>query len=141
MLHRVQLFAVPWTSACQAPLHHDFQKFFKLMSIASVMPSNHLILCSPLLPPHKYYAPKASLITFPILLSISLMAHHLETREDQGCHLKLPALPHLDNGALASSTLLLFIIPFPIETDTVLGGRQAGGGSCMKGSTFLSKRY
>ena len=69
------------------------------------------------------------------------MARPLETRGDQGWHLKLPALPHLDNDALASSILLLFIIPFPIETDTVLGGRQARGGSCMKGSTFLSKKY
>ena len=87
-------------------------------------------------PAHEYYAPKASLITFPILLSISFMVHPLETRGDQGWHLKLPALPHLDNDALASSILLLFIIPFPIETDTVLGGRQPRGGSCMKGSTF-----
>ena len=106
------------------------------------MPSNHLLLCRPLLlPPNEYYALKASLITFPILLSINFMAHRLETRGDQGWHFKMPALPHLDNDALASSILLLFIIPFPTETDTVLGGRQARGGSCVKGSTFLSKRY
>jgi len=39
----------PWTAACQAS-HSitDSQSLLKLMSIASVMPSNHLILCRPL---------------------------------------------------------------------------------------------
>ena len=49
----VQLFATPWTAARQASLSCTIsQGFFKLMSIASVMPSNHLILCCslPLLP-------------------------------------------------------------------------------------------
>ena len=49
-LSHVQLFATPWTAACRA-----FQSFIisqsllTLMSIKSVMPSNHLILCHPLL--------------------------------------------------------------------------------------------
>ena len=48
----VQLFATPWTAACQASLSiTDSQSLLKLMSIESVMPSNHLILCSPLLFP------------------------------------------------------------------------------------------
>ena len=48
----VQLFAVPWTAACQASLSiTNYWSLFKLMSIESVMPSNHLILCHPLLPP------------------------------------------------------------------------------------------
>ena len=38
----------PWTAACQAALS---RRLFKLMSIVSVMPSNHLILCHPLLLP------------------------------------------------------------------------------------------
>ena len=45
---RVQLFATPWTVAHQASL---FQSLPKLMSIESVMPSNCLILCHPLLLP------------------------------------------------------------------------------------------
>ena len=45
-LSRVRLFATPWTTARQASLS---QSLLKLMSIESVMPSNHLILCHPLL--------------------------------------------------------------------------------------------
>ena len=48
----VQLFATPWTAACQASLSiTSSRSFLKRMSIKSVMPSNHLILCQPLLPP------------------------------------------------------------------------------------------
>ena len=40
----------PWTAAHQAPLSiTNSQSLLKLMSIESVMPSNHLILCQPLL--------------------------------------------------------------------------------------------
>ena len=47
---RVQLFATPWTAARQASLSFTIsQSLLKLMSIESVMPSNHLILCRPLL--------------------------------------------------------------------------------------------
>ena len=46
----VKLFAIPWTAACQASLSFTTsQSLLKLMSIESVMPSNHLILCHPLL--------------------------------------------------------------------------------------------
>ena len=46
----VQLFAAPWTAALQASLFFTIpQSLLKLMSIESVMPSNHLILCHPLL--------------------------------------------------------------------------------------------
>ena len=46
----VQLFATLWTAAHQASLSFTIsQSLFKLMSIESVMPSNHLILCHPLL--------------------------------------------------------------------------------------------
>ena len=49
-LSRVQLFATPWTAAHQASLSiTNFQSLLKLMSIKSVMPCNHLILCHPLL--------------------------------------------------------------------------------------------
>ena len=46
----VQLFVTPCTAACQASLPiTNSQSLFKLMSIESVMPSNHIILCHPLL--------------------------------------------------------------------------------------------
>ena len=49
-LSRVRLFAIPWTAACQASLSiTNSQNLLKLMSIESVMPSNHLILRRPLL--------------------------------------------------------------------------------------------
>ena len=49
-LSRVQLFATPWTVARQASLSiTNSQSLLKLMSIESMMPSNHLILCRPLL--------------------------------------------------------------------------------------------
>ena len=44
----VQLFVNPWTAARQASLSiTNTQSLVKLMSIESVMPSNHLILCHP----------------------------------------------------------------------------------------------
>ena len=49
-LSRVQLLATPWTTAHQASLSiTNSQSSPKSMSIESVMPSNHLILCHPLL--------------------------------------------------------------------------------------------
>ena len=50
LLRRVRLFAAPWTAACQASLSiTNSQSLLKLMSIELVMPSNHLIICHPLL--------------------------------------------------------------------------------------------
>ena len=49
-LNRVRLFATPWTAACQVSLSFTIsQSLHKLLSIESVIPSNHLILCHPLL--------------------------------------------------------------------------------------------
>ena len=51
-LSRVRLFVTPWTIAHQASLSiTNSQHLLKLMSIELVMPSNHLILCHPLLLP------------------------------------------------------------------------------------------
>ena len=45
----VRLFVIPWTAAHQASLSiTNSQNLLKLMAIESVMPSSHLILCSPL---------------------------------------------------------------------------------------------
>ena len=51
-LSRVRRFETPWTAAGQASLSiTNSQSLLKLMPIESVMPSNHLILCHPLLLP------------------------------------------------------------------------------------------
>ena len=50
MLSHVRLLGTPWIAACQASLSiTNCQSLLKLMSFESVMPSNHLILCHPLL--------------------------------------------------------------------------------------------
>ena len=49
-LSHIGLFVTPWTAACQASLSiTNSRSPLKLMSIESVMPSSHLILCRPLL--------------------------------------------------------------------------------------------
>ena len=51
-LGHVQFFATPWTAASQASLSiTNSQSLLKLTSILSVMPSNHLVLCRPILLP------------------------------------------------------------------------------------------
>ena len=56
LLSRAQLFVTPWTAALQASLSiTNFQSLLKLMSIESVMPSNHLILCCSLLLPSSVF--------------------------------------------------------------------------------------
>ena len=50
LLSHVWLFATPWTTACQASLSiTNSWSLLRLMTVKSVMPSNHLILCCPLL--------------------------------------------------------------------------------------------
>ena len=50
LLSHVWLLVTPWTAACQTSLSFTIsQSLLKLMSIDSVMPSNHLVLCHPLL--------------------------------------------------------------------------------------------
>ena len=52
LLSHVWFFVTPWTAACQASLSITSSlSLLKLMSVESVMPSNHLILCRPLLLP------------------------------------------------------------------------------------------
>ena len=56
-LSNVQLFETPWTAACQAYLSLTVSRnLLKLMSIKSVMPSNHLMLCRPLLLPPSIFS-------------------------------------------------------------------------------------
>ena len=57
MLSHFRLFATPWTAGCQASLSFtNPQSLLRLMSIESVMPPNHLILCCPLLLPPSIFA-------------------------------------------------------------------------------------
>ena len=50
LLSNIRFFATPWTTALQASLSFSISwSLLKLMSIESVMPSNHLILCRPIL--------------------------------------------------------------------------------------------
>ena len=52
LLSHVWLFVTLWTAACQASLSiTNYQSLLKLMSVELVMPSNHFILCRPLLFP------------------------------------------------------------------------------------------
>ena len=56
-LSRIQLFVTPWTEACQASLSvTNSQSLLKLMYCKLVMPSNHLILCCPLLLLHSLFS-------------------------------------------------------------------------------------
>ena len=56
LLSRVWLLVTPWTAACKASLSiTNSQSLFKFMSIMSVMPSNYLILCRPLLLPSSIF--------------------------------------------------------------------------------------
>ena len=68
-LSRVQLFTTPWTAACQDSLSIiNSQSLLKLMSITSVIPSNHLILCHLLLLPS--IIPSISVFSIELVLLI-----------------------------------------------------------------------
>ena len=91
---RVQLFATPWTTACQASITNS-RSLLKLMSIESVMPFNHLILCHPLLvlpsifPSIRVFSNESALcIRWPNYWSC------------QGIELNMPA--NLENSAMAT---------------------------------------
>ena len=61
LLSCVRLFATPWTAAWQASLSFAISRgLLKLVSIESVMPSNHLILCLPLLSCHQSFPASGS---------------------------------------------------------------------------------
>ena len=83
-LSPVWLFATPWTIACQSPLSSTIsQSLLKLMSIESIMPSNHLILCHPLLflssifPSIKVFSSESALcIRWPKYWSFSFSISH-----------------------------------------------------------------
>ena len=70
LLSYVWLFATPWTAACQASLSiTNSWSLLKLMSVESVMPSNHLILCCPLLLPPSIF-PSIRVFSYKSVLCI-----------------------------------------------------------------------
>ena len=74
LLSHVQLFATPWTAAHQASLSiTNSRSLLKLMSIELVMPSNHLILCRPLLLPPSILPASGS---FPMSQFFASGGHH-----------------------------------------------------------------
>ena len=89
-LSRVQLFATPWTAAHQvSPSITTSWSLLKLMSIESFMPSNHIILCRPLLLPPSIF-PSIRVFSVSQLLasggqsfgtsaSASLLAMHIQS--------------------------------------------------------------
>ena len=89
----VWLFATPWTAACQTSVSFTiFWSLLKLLSIESLMPSNHLILCCPLFllplifPSIKVFSNESSSIQFSrSVMSDSLWPHGLQ-------HTRLPCL-------------------------------------------------
>ena len=75
-LSRVQLFSIPWTVAQQASMSFTIsQSLFRLMFIESVMPSNHLILCRPLLLPLIFPSIRVLVLGILLLLLLSHFSH------------------------------------------------------------------
>ena len=72
LLSHVQLIATPWTAARQASRSFTiYQSLLKLMCIKSVVPSNHLILCHPLLLPPSIF-PSIRVFSNKSVLCISI---------------------------------------------------------------------
>ena len=129
LLSHVQVFATPWTAARQASLSTtNSQSLLKLMSIESVMPSNHLILGHPLLLPTSvipsirgFSSESAFCMRWPkywsFSLSISPSNEHpglislrmgwLDLRAVQGPRKSLPQ--HFSHGGVCVSVRLQFV--------------------------------
>ena len=91
-LSPVRLFATPWTAARQASLSiTNSRSSLRLMSIEWVMPSNHLVLCCPLIPLPSIFPSISSVHS----LSCSLSPHALQ-------HIRLPC-PSPIPGAYSNS--------------------------------------
>ena len=100
LLSRVQLFATPWTKACQASLSiTNTQGLHKLMSIELVMLSSHLILCRPLpllppIPPSiRVFSSESTLLMRWPVLEFQLQHHSFQ---------KNPRADLLQNGLVGS---------------------------------------
>ena len=79
----VQLFINPWTTACQASLSiTSSQSLLKLMSIESVKPPNHLIICYPLLLPPSIF-PSIRVFSDESVLHIKVLEFQLQHQSFQ----------------------------------------------------------
>ena len=75
LLSCVRLFAAPWSAAYQASLSiTNSRSLLKLMSIELVVPSNHFILCPPLLPPSIF-------VTITVFSNESVLHIHLTCQQ------------------------------------------------------------
>ena len=133
-LSRVQLFTTPWTAACQASLSFTISRsLLKLISIESVMPSNHFTLCHPLpllpsiFPSIRVFSSESSLCikwpkywSFSISINpsneyselISFRINWFDLLAVQGTHKSSPA-PQLESISTSAFSLLygLSLIP------------------------------
>ena len=92
-LSRVRLFATPWTAALQASLSIiNSQSLFKLMSIELVMPSNHLILCRPLLLLPSIFPSIRVFSNESVLVRMSIIKKSANNKCWRGCGEKGPLL-------------------------------------------------
>ena len=99
-LSHVRLFATPWIAACQACLSiTNSQSSLRLMSIESVMPSSHLILCHPLLLLHPI---PPSIRVFQWVNSSHEVAKVLESQLQHHSFQRNPRAALLQNGLVGS---------------------------------------
>ena len=124
LFSHVQLFATPWTGACQAPLSSTVtNSLLKFMSIESVMLSNHLIFCrcllflSSIFPSIRIFSSESEL-HLRLLFSCSVLSNSLQPHGLQ--HARLPC-PLLYPGVCSNSgplsqwcypTISSSVIPF-----------------------------
>ena len=105
LLSHVQLFATPWTAARQASLSiTNSRSLLKLLSIELVMPSNHLILCHPLLFPPSI---------FPSIIVFS---------NESGLHIRWPKYWSF-SCSISPSNEYSGLISFRVGWLDLLGGR------------------
>ena len=102
-LSRVQLFGISWITACQASLSFTISwSLLKLMSIESVIPSNYLILCCPL------------------LLLPSIFRSIRGFSNESALHIRWPSI-----GVLASASVMLGVLGISLNLPVMVGMRDS----------------
>ena len=155
MISRVRLFATPWTTVHQASLSITNSRCLpKFMSVKSVMPSNHLILCHPLLllpsifPSISFFSKKSTLhIRWPTYWSfsfsispsnehpglISFRMDWLDLLAGQGTLKSLPQHHNSKESILQCSAFFIVQLSHPLMTTgkTIALTRQTFVGKVM----------
>ena len=107
----VQRFATPWTGARQASLSiTNSRSLLKLMSIESVMPSNHLILCRPLLLLPSIF-PSIRVFSNESVLCISWPRNEEARTKRIDCFAQDPKLSQQQRMYLTLVSFFLFLLP------------------------------